>query len=140
MIAISDREFGWAKSNNRITFCPANAPKNDAAQYVQDGFRRTLYRLPEQTSIEIDSATLARYAGKYEFDGRLEVDVVVENSSLIFHSTNLPPIVGLPKSATVFFARDHAIEIEFEADGDGPSNKLIIMMASGRYPCKRIGR
>ena len=83
--------------------------------------------LVEPTSIDLDTAILERYAGKYEGRGGFAIDLTVKNGKLFVQSVGTMPSISMEMRATSeteFFLKgangvSPGVDIEFDVARDG---------------------
>ena len=97
----------------------------------------------KHTEIALDSATLDKYAGRYEAKGEGIFIVTREGDFLMIESPadwGLPKLRIRPESTQDFFASELPLRVTFNIDNDGRVNGLLIYPPRGQkaLPADRI--
>jgi CubicO group peptidase (beta-lactamase class C family) len=84
--------------------------------------------LPKHTVVQVSSATLDTYAGKYVVPGGVKVVLTIERSGdhLTIQENDEPKQTLLPESATQFFSTTSDDVFRFELDAQGHVTHLVL--------------
>ena len=97
--------------------------------------------------VEVPADTLARYAGRYELEGRareLSPDdpfyrVTVENGALFVAPPGRDKDRAWPLSATRFESRTEPVQVTFEVDASGQAVRMLVHYMGYDIPAKKVG-
>ena len=92
----------------------------------------------EPAFIEIDTAILERYAGKYEGRAGMAVELVLKNGKLVVQAPNIAPFEFRATSETEFFLKGAGVSIEFDVGRDGTVRGLAADTEFGVIKMKRV--
>jgi hypothetical protein len=95
-------------------------PPVSAVETIARGSQRPA--LVEPASIELDTAILERYAGKYEGRGGFTIDLALKDGKLFAQTAGSIPSIPLElraTSETEFFLKGMGIDLEFDVARDG---------------------
>ena len=85
---------------------------------VPPGVRRSAQ--PARASIELDTAILERYVGRYEGRGGFSVDLSIKDGRLYAQSPSFVPFQMLATSELEFFLKESPdVDVKFRLDGRG---------------------
>jgi hypothetical protein len=91
----------------------------------------------QRQEIEVDPATLKRYAGEYRIADGSSVFISLDGDRLFALVPNAPPIELFPFSANEFFAKEFDAEVAFDARTDGPAPRFTVRSPAGTIAAKR---
>jgi len=101
--------------------------------------------LAQRASIELDTAILERYAGKYEGRGDFTVDLTVKDGKLIAQSAGTMPSIPFElraTSETKFFVQGPSapigVDVEFDVARDGTVRGFTVSSDYGLIEVKRV--
>ncbi|MBS1597049.1 MAG: DUF3471 domain-containing protein [Bacteroidetes bacterium] len=77
--------------------------------------------------VKVDESILKKYVGVYELDAQHQLSVTLEKDQLFVESAtnNIPKTPIYPESATKFYVKIAAVEMDFVKDNNGKVIKLI---------------
>ena len=92
----------------------------------------------EPAFIELDTAALERFAGKYEARGDFTIDLVLTGGKLFVQGPGIGPFELRPTSETEFFLRGMRYPIEFDVARDGTVRGFSADTEFGPIRMKRV--
>jgi hypothetical protein len=131
-------KFFWKVVDAQIEFMRDDEGKVVLARHKQSGMTFTLNRLAEEKVVEVDTETLNRYVGKYEYPGLGVLTVRRDDGKLLAQMTGQPEFEIYPKSPHEFFWKVVVAEIEFVTDEDGKVSKAIHRQGGATIDVKKI--
>ena len=93
---------------------------------------------PPRAAIEVETAILQRYAGRYELSPEFAVDVTHEDKALFVQATGQPRFPVFAASPTRFFLRVVDAEVEFTLDASGAATGLVLHQDGRATPGRRV--
>lgn len=130
-----DHVFFWKIVNAEITFHFDENGEVDYGMHKQNGFESKVPKMPERTEVSITDAEFERYIGEYSIGG-VALNVWSENGAFYVQIAGQPKFQILAKSENRFFAKEMAVDIEFD-NSESPAPGLIIFQAGSEVKAMR---
>jgi hypothetical protein len=102
-------------------------------------YDRTDQPLPEhRTTVAVDPAVLERYVGEYQWRPGFTITVTHEDAHLYVQAPGEARGEVFPSSPTEFFLKITDDQLTFDADGDGPAQRMILHTEGRDLPHRRV--
>jgi CubicO group peptidase (beta-lactamase class C family) len=100
----------------------------------------TVQLLSEKKAIVLPAATLARYAGVYQFGNGQTMSFAVTGEQLAIQPPGNagPPVALFAESETRFFSRDFPLVFEFVRDGTGTATEVVLVQGTRQERLSRV--
>jgi len=121
----SEKEFLWKVVEAHVTFVRDEKGRVIKAMHHQGAASIDAPRLEDQAAIQLDSAILDSYVGKYDYGQGKVMTVTREENRLFAQLTGQPPFEIFPKSKTEFFWKVVNAQFTFVKDATGKVIKGI---------------
>jgi serine-type D-Ala-D-Ala carboxypeptidase/endopeptidase len=121
VFAESPTKFFYKAVDAQITFVLDKDGKVEKLVLHQNGAD-----VEGKRTVAVDAATLARYAGTYQFFAGFDMTVSVEHGQLMVQGTGQPKLPVFAESATKFFYKAVDAQITFAPDKDGKVDVLTL--------------
>jgi hypothetical protein len=92
----------------------------------------------EPAFIEIDTAVLERYVGKYEGRGDFTAELTLKNGKLVVQAPGIAPFEFRAISETEFFLKGAGVPIKFDVGRDGTVRGFAADTEFGVIKMKRV--
>lgn len=94
--------------------------------------------LPVQKFVTVAPALLDAYAGRYQLNSKLTIEVRREGDKLIAQGTNQPAFAGKPLADNRFLIEEANAELRFDRGADGAIKQLTVLQGGHEMPAPRI--
>jgi hypothetical protein len=135
---LNGTKFFWKITDAQIEFIKDKAGQVASARHTQNGQSFVVKRLPDEKTIEVDEATLDRYAGKYEYPGIGVLTVRRDGRRLVAQMTGQPEFELFAKAPETFFWKVVVAEIKFVVGDNGKVEKAIHQQGGATFDVKKI--